>query len=198
MTTERRFYTYAFLREDGTPYYIGKGCGKRCYKNNNRRFKVPPRDRVLMLKTGLTEEEAFRHEVYLIAVLGRKDLGTGILRNLTDGGDGTSGYRWTQEEKDNQSRKHMGKRMSDIARRKMSEAKRGRKLSEETRRKMSEKAKGRKRPFSQASKANSLTQLSKLNTARYRCLVTGHESTPGGLSRYQKARGIDTTLRERL
>jgi len=33
---------------------------------------------------------------------------------------------------------------------------------------------------------------------RWRCLITGHISTPGGLARFQKARGIDTSLRERV
>ena len=33
---------------------------------------------------------------------------------------------------------------------------------------------------------------------RWRCLITGHISTPGGLARWQKARGIDFSLRERL
>jgi hypothetical protein len=46
--------------------------------------------RILFLKTGLTEEEALKHEVYMIAVFGRKDLGTGILWNFTDGGEGLS------------------------------------------------------------------------------------------------------------
>jgi hypothetical protein len=32
----------------------------------------------------------------------------------------------------------------------------------------------------------------------WRCLVTGYETTPAPLSRYQKARGIDTNLRERV
>jgi len=82
------FYTYAHLREDGTPYYVGKGTGNRAWRK--RKFR-PPDNRILILKKNLTEEEAFRHEVYMIFVLGRKDLGTGILRNRTNGGEGTSG-----------------------------------------------------------------------------------------------------------
>ena len=33
---------------------------------------------------------------------------------------------------------------------------------------------------------------------RWKCLVTGHVSAAGGLARFQKARGIDTLLRERV
>ena len=86
------YCTYAYLREDGTPYYIGKGLKHRPYQKN-RLFKPPTKDRILILKTNLTEEEAFRHEIYMIAVFGRKDNGTGILRNRTDGGEGISGYK---------------------------------------------------------------------------------------------------------
>lgn len=85
------YYTYAFLREDRTPYYVGKGKGNRAY---GRRYKgtKPPKDksRILILKQNLTEEDAFKHEKYMIAVFGRKDLGTGILHNKTDGGEGAS------------------------------------------------------------------------------------------------------------
>jgi hypothetical protein len=93
------YYTYAYLREDGTPYYIGKGSGRRIY-STNRKFK-PPKDksRIIFLKQNLTEEEAFKHEIYMIAVFGRKDLGTGILRNQTDGGDGVSGLIRDEETK---------------------------------------------------------------------------------------------------
>lgn len=86
------YYTYAYLREDGTPYYIGKGRGKRAFNKSGRNISMPPRERIIFLKKGLTEEEAFKHEIYMIAVLGRKDLGTGILYNFTDGGEGTSGW----------------------------------------------------------------------------------------------------------
>jgi hypothetical protein len=98
----KNFYTYAYLREDGTPYYIGKGKGKRInqphYRSNKSKVKVPlpPKERRLFLKQNLTEEEAFKHEVYMVAVFGRKDLGTGILLNMSDGGKGgSSGPRYS-------------------------------------------------------------------------------------------------------
>jgi len=94
------YYTYAYLREDRTPYYIGKGSSDRVYKRSKKCIK-PPKDktRIIFLKQNLTEENAFNHEKYMIAVFGRKDLGTGILHNRTDGGDGASGRIITQETK---------------------------------------------------------------------------------------------------
>ncbi len=100
MVNPYRFYTYAYLREDKTPYYIGKGCGKRVYEKCNREIK-PPKDksRIIFLKKNILEEEAFKHEIYMIAVLGRIDLGTGILRNKTDGGEGSSGVVISKENR---------------------------------------------------------------------------------------------------
>ena len=74
------YYTYAYLREDGTPYYIGKGKGNRInckHRRRNTKHFSPPNDknRIIFLKQNLTEEEAFKHEKYMIFVLGRKDLG---------------------------------------------------------------------------------------------------------------------------
>jgi hypothetical protein len=89
------YYTYAYLREDGTPYYIGKGRNNRAYSGDCKSVKVPPKDRILFLKIGLTEEDAFKHEIYMINILGRKDIKTGILRNLTDGGEGFSSRQMT-------------------------------------------------------------------------------------------------------
>jgi len=88
------FYTYAYLREDGSPYYIGKGRGNRAWAPHTKCAAQRPKDksRIILLKQNLSEAEAFRHEEYLIAILGRKDLGTGLLRNMTNGGEGSSGF----------------------------------------------------------------------------------------------------------
>jgi hypothetical protein len=79
-------YVYAYLREDGSPYYIGKGIGNR-YKQKHT-VVVPPQERIQFIKQSLSDQEAIALEVALIKKYGRKDLGTGILRNQTDGGEG--------------------------------------------------------------------------------------------------------------
>ena len=82
------YYTYAYLREDGTPYYIGKGKRYRCNYGTGKNCKPPKdRSRIIKLKQNLTEEEAFRHEIYMIAIFGKKCDGTGILMNIADGGN---------------------------------------------------------------------------------------------------------------
>jgi len=99
----KEYYTYAYLREDGTPYYIGKGKNTRIDDYHTKFVKVPPKERRLFLKQKLTEREAFDHEMYMISVFGRKDLGTGILINQSDGGAGGINVRprgYTQHQKD--------------------------------------------------------------------------------------------------
>ena len=137
------YYTYAYLREDKTPYYIGKGSGKRIY-SKDRTIK-PPKDksRIIYLKQNLTEEEAFRHEIYMIDVFGRKDLGTGILYNMTNGGDGVSGWVPSEETKIKMGEAQKGRTHSEETKIKMSEAKKGNIILEETKIKMSEAKKGK-------------------------------------------------------
>jgi hypothetical protein len=93
-----KYYTYAYLREDGTPYYVGKGSGRRAYVKNHRINLPEDKNRIIILKKQLTEKEAFRHEEYMIFILGRKDLGIGILRNMSEGGSGgASRYKHTKK-----------------------------------------------------------------------------------------------------
>ena len=107
-----RFYVYAFLREDDTPYYIGKGTGDRAW--GKRQVRPTDDSRIIILKETLTETEAFSEEIRLIEFYGRQDLGTGILRNLTDGGEGPSGWIPSTETRDKISAALLGKRKSEI------------------------------------------------------------------------------------
>ena len=171
-----KFYTYAFLREDRTPYYIGKGTGNRIY-STNRRVK-PPKDksRTIFLKQNLTEAEAFRHEIYMIAIFGRKDLGTGILINGTDGGEGCSGAIRSDETKKRMSKAkknpsevtrkrmseaHKGKTYSEERRIKIGKGNKGKILSEETKKRMSVAKKGRSRPPRSKEHRRKLSEVNK-------------------------------------
>ena len=99
------FYVYAYLRKDGTPYYIGKGHGKRIH-NRHENVKVPPRERRVFLKENLEEQEAYDYEMELIKDYGRKNFDEGgILWNVAVGGPYVSTKLYTEEEKKEASRK---------------------------------------------------------------------------------------------
>ena len=119
------FYTYAYLRTDDTPYYIGKGTRYRAWiRNPEDRVKAPKdKSRILILKEFEKEEDAFKHEIYMIAIYGRKSEG-GILINLCAGGEGTSAPK-SEEHKRKIAKSNTGVLRSEETKKRMSIAKSG-------------------------------------------------------------------------
>jgi hypothetical protein len=149
---DRIYYTYAYLREDGTPYYIGRGKGNRAFATH--KMGTPLRERILFLKKELTFAESVTHERYMIFVFGRKDLGTGILRNLTDGGEGVTNLAPETRQKISEKRKGQVNRVgphTEETRAKMSKSHTGKKLTEEHKKNISTAAKGK--PLKESTKA---------------------------------------------
>jgi hypothetical protein len=183
------FYTYLWLREDGTPYYVGKGSGRRAFTSYSHRVKCPKDTARILVQEFPDESAAFAAEKFLIAFYGRRDLGTGILRNLTDGGEGASGVIQTEETRVRKGiatkkryeinpalreisralgKSQKGKPKSAIARLKMSKsAKRRPPISEETRRKISRNASNpsaeTRQKMSIAHKGRDVTKTTKKN-----------------------------------
>ena len=60
------YYTYAYLRENGTPYYIGKGKGNR-WTDKNGKNCIPPNDKSKIIEL----RELSKLKCELIGVVGR-------------------------------------------------------------------------------------------------------------------------------
>ena len=92
------YYVYAYIRKNNsnnamanTPYYIGKGKDRRAWSKQHN-VKIPTdSDYIVILECNLTEVGALALERRYIQWYGRINNQTGILHNLTDGGEGTSG-----------------------------------------------------------------------------------------------------------
>lgn len=161
---QKQFYVYVYCdpRKNGSftfgdysfncePFYVGKGCGRRwrshlkesvlCTDGNKHKTNkikkildlglVP----VVVKYDCVNEEVALDLETELISLIGRYDLGRGPLTNLTDGGEGHSGYIISEERKQKLRAQHIGLRHTEDAKRKMSESQRKRYENPDERRK---------------------------------------------------------------
>jgi len=94
------------------PFYVGKGLTYRPYQHTSERelkIKSPKSNKikailkknlipiVYIYKHDISDKEAIFYEIELIKLFGRLDKGTGILTNLTDGGDGHRGFKQSKE-----------------------------------------------------------------------------------------------------
>jgi len=63
------------------------------FSSKNKNVKVPDdKSKIIFYQTSLKEKDALNLEMKYIKLFGRKNNETGILRNLTDGGEGISGW----------------------------------------------------------------------------------------------------------
>jgi hypothetical protein len=93
---------YAYLRADHTPYYIGKGSGKRAWSKGSKEIGLTTDlTKIVILIDNIDEPTAFEYERKLISLFGRKDIGTGILRNKSAGGEGNIGWKATDDQRTN-------------------------------------------------------------------------------------------------
>ena len=191
------YYVYAYLRSDGTPYYIGKGTQNRAFSDHITHKPPSDRNRVVFLETNLSEVGALALERRYIRWYGRKDVGTGILRNQTDGGDGVSGLTHTEETKQKISEANRGKSKPPRTakhRKKISEANKGRVIPEDHKQKISEAMKGRKQSAehisnkAEARKGTLHTEETKQKISEARRGKPRSEETKRKIAEFQKKR----------
>jgi len=120
-------FVYCYLREkDHTPYYVGIA-KRRDRITAHHTVHIPPnRANIRVMRSGITHKEAQDWEQFYIAHYGRKDNGTGILRNQTDGGEtGGLGRVWSEEMRRAHAEIAKGRKLSEAAKAKISVANKG-------------------------------------------------------------------------
>jgi hypothetical protein len=159
----RTFCVYEHWREDkNVCFYVGKGHLKRARqisrKENTRHQRIVSKLKSLnmnvivrIVQQNMVEEDAFILEVERIAYWRR--MGT-ELSNQTNGGDGSSGYVYSEERRKEVSERMrgikkpqlQGKGLSEEHRKRISDGLKGSVVSQETRNKISAAQKGKPRP----------------------------------------------------
>lgn len=102
------YYVYTYLDINSKPYYVGMGCKNRVIAKHLY-VTVPSFDKIIV-EDALTQQQAWDREIELIAQYGREHLGTGPLKNLTEGGPTQkSGWAQSPQTKQQISIKNTGK-----------------------------------------------------------------------------------------
>lgn len=144
------YYTYVWRDAAGVPFYVGKGKGKRAHNTTRRSVDF----KEIYAQGGCTveivdwfihESQAHAHEVELIELYGRRDIG-GLLVNKTDGGEGTSGRKLNDEARAKISAAAKARGIPNETRARLIEATRGKKHTDEHKSKISAALTGRPRP----------------------------------------------------
>ncbi len=157
-----RFYVYHYCDpKSGTPFWVGKGQGKRAYvhltacnrpkhccydtffyKKLRKMFSNGVEPNIEIIQRFSKEEKALKFETSEIKRIGRRNLGLGPLTNLTDGGEGSSGYVTSDKTKQKLREALLGRVISKETRQKIGDFHRGKKYSKETCQKMGEARRG--------------------------------------------------------
>ena len=163
------YYVYAYVRSsDGTPYYIGKGKNNRAWEKHRNVTTPKDKSKIIIMESGLTEIGAISLERRYIRWYGRKNNKTGILRNMTDGGDGISGFHHSEETKIKVRNANIGKTLSTKTVEKMRNSQRGKTKSKHIRDKMSVSHKGKvlsdehRKKISNSMKGKSISEETKI------------------------------------
>lgn len=161
---------YKHIRnDDNTIFYIGIGKATRPYETIGRNQlwhnivnKVGYT--IEIISENLEWEYARQKEISLIKKYGRRDINTGILVNMTDGGEGRNGSIVTDATRKKMSKTHKGRVFDEEWLKKLSESKLGDKnpswggLSKDHRNNISKGCKGKKNTPEQR-KRQSLAQM---------------------------------------
>lgn len=201
--TQNRFYVYEHLRSDtGAIFYVGKGTGKRCFvKSHHHRNEFWQRTEkkaggfcVRMVAKDVDEELAFLVEQERISQL--RIVGVRLC-NMTDGGDGTSGWVKTPEWREKVGSAHRGKVVSKETRAKISASVKasGYVHSPEVRQKIANTNKGHQRTLGLRHSEETKQKMSKAhkgNQSRLGQVKSSEEKAKQSIAMKGKTQGILT------